>query len=120
MKANWRRLSFRQLPIKMRLCEELGVLMDSKCEIEAIEEPRKSSFLPTAEPRNRYRQILADACERAQTYLANISDRRVGVVKDALRAMEALGGSLPEDGLPTEDVLRLLDQNGSPATMATM
>ena len=94
--------------------------MDGKCEIDAIQESGKKSFLPTAEPRNRYREILADACERAQTYLADISDRRVGVAQGELCAMEVLAGPLPEDGLPPADVLRLLDQSGSPATMATM
>lgn len=85
-----------------------------------MEEPEKSSVLPTAEPRNRYRQILADAHERAQSYLADIGDRYVGVAKDELRAMEALGGSLPDSGIPPADVLKLLDQAGSPATTATM
>src|SRR6516164_2109776 len=94
--------------------------MDGKCEIDAIQESGKKSFLPTAEPRNRYRQILEDACERAQTYLADISDRRVGVAQGELRAMEIFAGPLPEDGLPPADVLRLLDQSGSAATMATM
>ena len=81
--------------------------MDGKCEIDAIQESGKKSFLPTAEPRNRYRQILADACERAQTYLADISDRRVGVTQGELHAMEIFAGPLPEDGLPPADVLRL-------------
>ena len=94
--------------------------MDGKCEIETMQESAKKSFLPTAEPRNRYRQILADACERAQTYLADISERRVGVAQSALRAMEIFDGPLPEDGLSPADVLRLLDQSGSPATMASM
>lgn len=94
--------------------------MDGKCEIETMQESAKKSFLPTAEPRNRYRQILADACERAQTYLADISDRRVGVAQSDLRAMEIFASPLPEDGLPPADVLRLLDQSGSPATMASM
>ena len=94
--------------------------MDGKCEIDGIQHLGKESFLPTDEPKNRYRQILADACERAQTYLADISDRRVGVAQGELRAMEIFAGPLAEDGLPPADVLRLLDQNGSPATMATM
>lgn len=85
-----------------------------------MEEPAKSSLLPTAEPRNRYREILADASERAQTYLANIGDRYVGVAAGELRAMEALGGSFPDSSVPAADVLKLLDQAGSPATVATM
>jgi hypothetical protein len=31
--------------------------MDGKCEIDAIQESGKKSFLPTAEPRNRYRRF---------------------------------------------------------------
>jgi glutamate/tyrosine decarboxylase-like PLP-dependent enzyme len=94
--------------------------MDGKFEIHTTQESAKTSFLPTADPKNRYRHILADACERAQSYLANISDRRVGVAQDDLRAMEVLAGPLPDAGLPPADVLRLLDQNGSPATLASM
>ena len=94
--------------------------MDGKCEIDATQESGKKSFLPTAEPRNRYRQILADGYERAQAYLADISDRRVGVAQGALRAMEIFSGPLPEDGVAPGDVLKMLDQFGSPATMATM
>src|ERR1051325_10711812 len=85
--------------------------MDWNCEIDAIQESGSESFLPTADPRNRYRQILADACERAQTYLADINDRRVGVTQGELHAMEIFAGPLPEDGLPAADVLRLLDRS---------
>lgn len=80
----------------------------------------KRSMLPTDEPSSRYRRILSDACERAQAYLAQINDRRVGLDEAALSAMEACGGLLPEEGTCAEDVLRLLDEVGSPATMAIM
>jgi glutamate/tyrosine decarboxylase-like PLP-dependent enzyme len=67
-----------------------------------------------------FRRILDDACQRAQAYLATIADRHVGVPQTALDGMRALGGSLPARGERPEAVLRLLDEAGSPATMAIM
>jgi glutamate/tyrosine decarboxylase-like PLP-dependent enzyme len=71
-------------------------------------------------PKDPFRRILTDACERAQAYLATINDRRVGVPQAALDGMLALGGALPTNGEPPETVIRLLDEAGSPATMAIM
>jgi glutamate/tyrosine decarboxylase-like PLP-dependent enzyme len=82
--------------------------------------PEKTPLSDPVPPEARYRSLLDDACDRAQTYLAHIRDRRVGVTPQELYAMQSLGGSLPEDGAPAADVLRMLDEAGSPATMATM
>src|SRR5580700_11358412 len=82
--------------------------------------PEKTPLPDPVPPEARYRSLLDDACDRAQTYLAHIRDRRVGVTPQELHAMQSLGGSLPEDGAPAADVLRMLDEAGSPATMATM
>jgi glutamate/tyrosine decarboxylase-like PLP-dependent enzyme len=67
-----------------------------------------------------YREILNDAAARAQTYLRVIQERHVGVQQAALDRLPALGGSLPNRGQGPQAVLQLLDEIGSPATMASM
>src|SRR5262245_63784935 len=67
-----------------------------------------------------YREILDDAAMRAQTYLTEIQERYVAVKPEALAKLPALGGPLPRRGEDPADVLRLLDEVGSPSTMATM
>src|SRR5271155_395795 len=65
------------------------------------------------------KNLLTETAERAARYLAEIEHRRVTPLPDAVVLLEALGGSLPE--LPTDPmkVLALLDDVGSPATVAT-
>lgn len=69
---------------------------------------------------NSYCLLLEQAAEYAQSYLAAIHDRHVGVTEEALRGLVALGGSMPVDGESSESVLRLLHEVGGPATMASM
>jgi len=64
-------------------------------------------------------RLLRLAADRALRYLDAVNDRRVGVTKAALDALPALGGSLPSGGEDPVEVLRLLDEVGSPATVAT-
>jgi len=71
-------------------------------------------------PENPYSHLLAQAAERAQSYLASVNERHVGITEAALQTMSALGGRMPVDGQAPEDVLKLLDEAGSPATMAVM
>ena len=87
--------------------------------IQKMQVPLQSSMLIDEES-GPYRRLLDDACERAQVYLSNIHHRHVGVSQDALDGMSALGGTLSEVGEDPMDVLRLLDEAGSPATMAIM
>ncbi|MGA8442771.1 MAG: hypothetical protein WB762_28540 [Candidatus Sulfotelmatobacter sp.] len=82
--------------------------------------PEKTPRPDPVLPEDRYWSLLGDARDRAQTYLAQICDRRAGVTPRELLGMESLGGSLPEDGAQPADVLRMLDEAGSNATMATM
>jgi glutamate/tyrosine decarboxylase-like PLP-dependent enzyme len=67
-----------------------------------------------------YREILNDAAARAQTYLRVIQERHVGVQQTALDRLPALGGSLPNRSQDPRAVIQLLDEIGSPATMASM
>jgi glutamate/tyrosine decarboxylase-like PLP-dependent enzyme len=63
--------------------------------------------------------LLADADQRAHAYLASVGTRRVFPDAAALAALAAFEESLPEHGEPASEVLRLLDESGSPATAAS-
>ena len=63
--------------------------------------------------------LLHDALDRSLTYLGGIADRRVAPDAATVAALAELDFELPRSGLPAPDVLRLLDDVGSPATVAT-
>jgi glutamate/tyrosine decarboxylase-like PLP-dependent enzyme len=63
--------------------------------------------------------LLQDACGRALAYLEGLADRRVAPDEESVAALGRLGFELPGPGLDAMDVLRLLDEAGSPATVAS-
>jgi glutamate/tyrosine decarboxylase-like PLP-dependent enzyme len=63
--------------------------------------------------------LLAEACQRAQAYLAGLADRPVAPPAEAVAALARLDFPLPAAGLPAREVLALLDGTGSPATVAS-
>ena len=63
--------------------------------------------------------LLTDAAQRARDYLATIRDRQVAPTADALAALGRLDFPLPAEGLDPGAVLRLVDEAGSPATVAS-
>src|SRR5689334_17169577 len=63
-------------------------------------------------------RVLADAATRATKYLDDLDTRAVAPAADAVAALRALGGPLPDEGDDPVDVLARLDEFGSPATMA--
>src|ERR1700685_3227736 len=67
-----------------------------------------------------YDEILKAAAAHAQHYLQTIRERHVGVSKDALKRLTALGGPLPSHGEDPQFILKLLHDAGSPATVASM
>jgi glutamate/tyrosine decarboxylase-like PLP-dependent enzyme len=67
-----------------------------------------------------FQEILTEAAVRARRYLQTIGDRHVGVRQEALDRLPALGGPLLAQGQDPQSVLKLLDEIGSPATVATM
>ncbi|HEV2297078.1 MAG TPA: aminotransferase class V-fold PLP-dependent enzyme [Candidatus Acidoferrales bacterium] len=70
-------------------------------------------------PRNPYQEILTEAVTSAHRYLQDIRERHVGVRQEALNRLPELGGTLPAQGQDAASVLRLLDEIGSPATVAS-
>ena len=63
--------------------------------------------------------LLAETAARAARYLAAIDDRIVAPHAENIARLEALGGALPENPCDPAEVLALLDNVGSPATVAT-
>jgi glutamate/tyrosine decarboxylase-like PLP-dependent enzyme len=63
--------------------------------------------------------LLQDACQRALAYLGGLAERRVEPAAEAVTALGQLDFALPGPGLDATEVLRLLDELGSPATVAS-
>lgn len=68
--------------------------------------------------RETMKEILTDASLRAIHYLEGLESRPVAPGAAAIAGVKAFDESLPEQGAAAADVLRLLDEVGSPATMA--
>jgi len=69
--------------------------------------------------RTEIRELMEQTTERAARYLETLEARRVFPTVEALGRLQELGGPLPADGAEPAEVLRLLDEIGSPATVAT-
>ncbi len=65
------------------------------------------------------RALLADAAARAARYLEGLQERSVAPTPEALAGLSRLAPPLPEAGLAPEAVLAVLDEAGSPGTLAT-
>jgi glutamate/tyrosine decarboxylase-like PLP-dependent enzyme len=65
------------------------------------------------------RKLLLDVAERSADYLDGLGDRRVAPPPDALDRLARLGGELPEGPTDPAEVVALLDEVGSPATVAS-
>jgi glutamate/tyrosine decarboxylase-like PLP-dependent enzyme len=65
------------------------------------------------------RELLQDAARRAALYLEGLPTRSVEPGADALAALQKLRVPLPAHSTSPEEVLALLDEIGSPATVAT-
>lgn len=63
--------------------------------------------------------LLSDAANRAIRYLNGIGSRSVFPASLTIQALEELDLKLPENGLDPAEVIRLLDEYGSPATVAS-
>jgi glutamate/tyrosine decarboxylase-like PLP-dependent enzyme len=88
--------------------ESLGPVID-----DALSRDRQRAMA------NERRPLLEEAARRANAYLDGIGHRRVGPTSSALERLPELGGALPENPSPAVETIRLLDEIGSPATMAS-
>ncbi len=64
------------------------------------------------------KELLSDTAARAARYVGGINDRRVAPSAESVAGLQALGGSLPEGPCDPAEILALLDDVGSPATVA--
>ncbi|GGD96910.1 aspartate aminotransferase family protein [Caballeronia grimmiae] len=64
-------------------------------------------------------ELIADADRRAARYLESVETRRVFPTPEAIAALAAFDEPLPEQGHSALDTLALLDDVGSPATVAS-
>ena len=73
-------------------------------------------------PPQRYpdamRDLLNSVARRATRYLEDIGERRVSPSAEAVRGLDGFVEPLPEGPTAAEEVIRMLDELGSPATMA--
>jgi glutamate/tyrosine decarboxylase-like PLP-dependent enzyme len=65
------------------------------------------------------KELLAERAARSARYAAGIGNRRVAPRPEEIARLEALGGVLPLSPSEPAEVLALLDDIGSPATVAT-
>jgi glutamate/tyrosine decarboxylase-like PLP-dependent enzyme len=63
--------------------------------------------------------LLQDASQRALAYLGGLAGRPVAPPAEAVAALDRLDFALPGPGLEATEVLRMLDELGSPATVAS-
>jgi glutamate/tyrosine decarboxylase-like PLP-dependent enzyme len=64
-------------------------------------------------------KLLSDAAARASRYATGVPGRRVAPRPEDVAKLDALGGPLPQDGSDPAAVIAMLDEVGSPATMAS-
>jgi len=69
--------------------------------------------------RTEIRELMEQATERAARYIETLEARGVFPTVEAVGRLQELSGPLPADGAKPTEVLRLLDEIGSPATVAT-
>src|SRR5262245_34241586 len=69
--------------------------------------------------RDAYQDLLTDAMLRANDYLRGIGERSTAIPQNAIERLGELGGCLPAYGEDPRRALRLLDEIGSPATVAS-
>jgi glutamate/tyrosine decarboxylase-like PLP-dependent enzyme len=67
----------------------------------------------------RTAELLEQAAGRAERYLEDLDTRKVFPASAAIDRLKELGGTLPAEPTDTSEVLRLLDEIGSPATVAS-
>src|SRR6266699_3431101 len=63
------------------------------------------------------RELLHSVAQRAARYLEEVKERRVGPSAEAIRGLDRFLEPLPGGPTAPEEVIRILDEVGSPATM---
>lgn len=64
-------------------------------------------------------KLLSEAAKRGSRYIAEVARRRVAPRPEDIAKLDGLGGALPQEALDATEVIAMLDDLGSPATMAS-
>lgn len=64
-------------------------------------------------------KLLADTAARAARYVSGVRTRRVAPTPEVIAGLNALGGPLNDEPMDPEQLIALLDEAGSPATIAS-
>jgi glutamate/tyrosine decarboxylase-like PLP-dependent enzyme len=117
MKPPLKRVFAYSKPIKpnWNLMDDYGSMTISATLLNASEGALKPFF---AGQEAIVKELLADAAARSTRYVLGIKHRRVQPRPDETARLEALGGTLPETPSDPAESLGLLDDVGSPATVA--
>jgi glutamate/tyrosine decarboxylase-like PLP-dependent enzyme len=65
------------------------------------------------------KQLLTNVAQRATTYIAAVPERRVAPAAEEVDRLRILGGPLPPGPTCEPEVIRLLDEISSPATVTS-
>jgi len=68
---------------------------------------------------NDIRELLSETFERAARFLDSLPGRRVAASREAGELVTALGGGLPQRGLPASEILVRLDEIGGQGVVAS-
>ena len=68
---------------------------------------------------NDTRELLNETAQRAARYLESLPGRRVAAAREAGELVPALGGALPQKGLPASEILARLDEIGGQGVVAS-
>ena len=92
--------------------------VDSACRPDS--ERRATQPANTGSMRNMsdMRELLEETVERAARFLESLPERRVGAARVAEELMPALGGGLPQAGLPASEIVARLDEIGVQGVVA--
>jgi len=64
-------------------------------------------------------ELLADVARRGAAYIKGVPHRSVAPRPEDLARLHLLGGALPENPVPPSEIIRELDEIGSPATVTS-
>src|SRR3954471_20296131 len=65
------------------------------------------------------RTLLARAAELAASHLDSVAERHAGALAGAAALRDALGGGLPDDGVPADRVIEELARDAAPGLVAS-
>jgi glutamate/tyrosine decarboxylase-like PLP-dependent enzyme len=82
----------------------------------SLPDPKTDAELASKDP---FQELLTEAAARGRRYLQTIRERHVGVPQEALDRLPTLAGTMPAQGQDPQSILKLLDEIGSPATIAS-